>query len=137
MNRAAIRIFARALLMPLALLAAAPSLLAHHGRGAMYDASKEIRVKGVVTEFAWRNPHVVVYVDVKDATGNVQNWGFESSNVSSLSRTGVTRTTLKPGQEITVVANPAREGRPFGVITKVILEDGREILIFSPGANAA
>ena len=67
-------------------------LFAHHGRGATYDATKEVTLTGTVTELAWRNPHVVIYMDVKDENGKVINWGFESSNVSTMSRQGWSRT---------------------------------------------
>ena len=83
-------------------------LVAHHGRGASYDNSKVLTVKGTITEWAFRNPHAALYVDVKDANGNVVNWGFESQNVSSLSRLGVFRTSFKFGQEVTIKFNPSR-----------------------------
>jgi hypothetical protein len=108
------------------LIVAAP-LVAHHGRGATYDGSKEVTLKGTVTELAWRNPHVVIYMDVKDEAGKVTNWGFESSNVSSMSRDGWSRNSLRPGQEVTVTFNPSRAGAPIGVVRKVLLADGSEI----------
>jgi len=103
------------------------SLLAHHGRGATYDADKEVTLTGTVTELAWRNPHVAIYMDVKGKDGKVINWAFESSNVSTMSREGWNRTILKPGQEITVTFNPARAGAPIGVVRTVKLADGKEI----------
>jgi hypothetical protein len=106
---------------------AAGSLFAHHGRGATYDADKEVTLTGVVTELAWRNPHVAIYMDVKDKDGKVVNWAFESSNVSTMSREGWNRTILKPGQEITVTFNPSRAGAPIGVVRSVKLADGKEI----------
>ena len=109
----------------------------HHGRAGTYDGSKDVTVKGTVTEWAWRNPHVVIYMDAKDADGKVLNWAFEGQNTSMLAHNdGLNRNSLKPGQEITVVANPARNGSPFGVIKKVILANGKEIMVFGAGANA-
>lgn len=110
--------------------ALAGTLLAHHGRGATYDSSKIVTVKGTITEVNWRNPHVAIYADVKDETGKVVNWGFESQNVSSLSRIGFFRNTLKPGQEVTVRFNPSRSGAPVGVIRKIYDADGKEVLSF-------
>jgi hypothetical protein len=103
------------------------SLLAHHGRGATYDGDKETKVTGVVTELAWRNPHVAIYMDVKDASGKVTNWAFESSNTSTMSREGWSRNILKPGMEITVTFNPSRAGAPIGVVRSVTLADGKQI----------
>ncbi len=105
----------------------AGSLFAHHGRGATYDGDKEITLTGVVTELAWRNPHVAIYMDVKDKDGKVVNYAFESSNVSTMSREGWSRNILKPGQEITVTFNPSRAGAPIGIVRKVALADGKVI----------
>ncbi|HYR83841.1 MAG TPA: DUF6152 family protein [Terriglobia bacterium] len=113
----------------------AATLFAHHGRGATYDMKKQVTLKGVVTEVAWRNPHVAIYMDVKDAEGKVVNWAFENSNVSTLARQGYNRNTLKVGQEITAVVNPSAAGTPRGIVVKVILPDGKEIMSRSSGAN--
>ena len=110
-------------------------LLAHHGRGATYDMKKQVTLKGTVTEVAWRNPHVAIYMDVKDASGKVVNWAFENSNVSTLARQGYNRNTLRVGQEITAVVNPSAQGTPRGIVVKVILADGTEIMSRQSGAN--
>ena len=109
------------------LLAVAGPLLAHHGRGATYDADKEITLTGTVTELAWRNPHVAIYMDVKGKDGKVTNWAFESSNVSTMSREGWSMNILKPGQEVTITFNPSRAGAPIGIVRKVALADGKVI----------
>ena len=112
----------------LIVIAVAAPLFAHHGRGATFDMKKRLELKGTVTEVAWRNPHVVIYIDVKDQSGKVTNWGFENSNVSSLAREGYNRNTLKIGQEITAIINPAANGAPTGIVVKVVLADGKEIM---------
>ncbi len=113
---------------------AAP-VLAHHGRGATYDMKKKVTLKGAVTEVAWRNPHVAIYMDVKDPSGNVVNWAFENSNVSTLARQGYNRNTLHAGQEITAIVNPSAQGTPRGIVVKVILADGKEIMSRENGGN--
>src|SRR5262245_19775275 len=134
MKRTVITLSMSAFVLWVGLSISAGSLSAHHGRADTYDPSKDVTVKGKVTEWAWRNPHVVLYVDAKDSNGNVQNWAFEGQNVSMLSHNdGLNRNSLKPGQEVTVVANPARNGKPFGVIKKVILANGKEIMVFGAG----
>ena len=105
-------------------------LLAHHGRGASYDNSKITTIQGTVTEWTWRNPHVALYVDVKEADGKVTNWGFESQNVGSLSKLGITKNTFRAGQQITVKFNPSRGGAPVGVIRRVYDTNGKELLAF-------
>ena len=103
---------------------------AHHGRGATYDTSKLFTIEGTVTEWAWHNPHVVLYVDVTDTDGRGVNWAFESQNVSSLSRLGMSRLSFVLGQEISVKFNPSRGGAPVGVIRRVNDATGKEVLAF-------
>ena len=114
-------------LMTVLAILAAP-LFAHHGRGATFDMQKQITLKGTVSEIAWRNPHVVIYMDVKDETGKVTKWGFENSNVSSLAREGYNRNTLKIGQPITAIVNPSAAGAPLGIVVRIVLEDGKVIM---------
>jgi hypothetical protein len=119
----------------LGLSTVARPLLAHHGRGATYDMKKQVTLKGTITQYVWRNPHVLVYMDVKDENGKVVNWGFENSNVNTLAGQGYNRNTLKVGEPITAVVNPAVSGAPLGIIVKVILADGKELMSRERGQN--
>ena len=127
---------------PLALVAAAViasltslSLLAHHGRGASFDMNKQVTLKGTVSRVDWRNPHVVIHMDVKDAAGTVVTWAFENAGVSQMAQAGYNRNTLKLGQEITAVVNPAANGSPTAIVVKVVLADGSEIMSREAGTN--
>ena len=115
-------------------IAAAP-LGAHHGRGATFDLQKRLPLKGTVSQVKWQNPHVLIFLDVKDDTSKVVTWGFENSNVHTLANQGYNRNTLKVGQEITAIVNPAANGSPLGIIVKVVLADGKEIMSRERGAN--
>jgi hypothetical protein len=119
----------------LAVAIAAPPLAAHHGRGQTFDMKKQITLKGTVSQVKWQNPHVLIFIDVKDDAGKVVNWGFENSNVHTLASQGYNRNTLKVGQPVTAILNPAANGAPLGIIVKVILADGREIMSRERGAN--
>jgi hypothetical protein len=112
-------------------------LAAHHGRGSTYDMNTRITLKGVVSRVDWRNPHVVIYMDVKDDGGKVVTWGFENAGVSQLAQAGYHRNTLKLGQAITAIVNPAANGAPTAIVVKVILADGSEIMSRETGANPA
>ena len=114
---------------------AAGPLAAHHGRGDSYDMQNPITLAGTVTEVRWANPHVVVFMDVEGDNGEVVNWGFENSNVSTLARQGYNRRTLRVGQKITAEVNPSRQGAPVGIVVAVILEDGTEIMSRRRGEN--
>ena len=113
-------------LLAVAMLAA--PLAAHHGRGQTFDMKKQVTLKGTVSQIRWQNPHVLIFIDVPDAGGKVVTWGFENSNVSTLARQGYNRNTLKLGQPVTAIVNPAANGEPLGIIVKVILADGKEIM---------
>ena len=129
MKRTMIAFLRSAFVLFAVVLVTAP-LFAHHGRGASYDNGKIETIQGTVSEWAWRNPHCALYVDVKGPDGKVVNWGFESQNVSSLSRLGMNRLSLQPGQELTIKFNPSRGGAPVGVIRKVYDASGKELLSF-------
>lgn len=111
-----------------ATLVAGTPLAAHHGRGATFDMKKQLTLKGTVSQVRWQNPHVLISIDVTDEAGNVVTWTFENSNVHTLATQGYNRNTLKLGQPVTAVLNPAANGAPLGIIVKVILADGREIM---------
>ena len=96
---------------------------------------KRVTLKGTVSRVDWRNPHVVIFMDVKDETGKVVTWGFENAGVSQLAQEGYNRNTLKIGQEITAVVNPAANGSPTAIVVKVILGDGSEIMSRERGQN--
>ena len=123
-----------ALVLVIASLATMPAL-AHHSRGATYDMKKRVTLKGTVSEVAWRNPHVVIYIDVTEPDGKVVNWAFENSSVSTLARQGYSRNTLKVGEAITAIVNPSAQGAPRGIVVKVVLADGREIMSRERGDN--
>ena len=130
MNRTLIACLGSAFVLTLSLAWRTEPLLAHHGRGASYDGSKLMTVQGTITEWAYRNPHAALYVDVKEADGKVVNWGFESQNVSSLSRLRIFRNSFHAGQQVTIKFNPSRGGAPVGVLRKMYDTSGKEILSF-------
>ena len=112
----------------LSLAAMALPALAHHGTGISYDMNKQSTVKGVITKFAWANPHSQLYFDVKDAKGNVEHWAAEMRAPGNLIASGYTRKALldklAPGKEITVYGNPSKVGAPVMVFIKATMTDG-------------
>ena len=121
------RVLALFLVLAATVIAGLP-LAAHHGRGATFDMKKQLTLKGTVSQVKWQNPHVLISIDVADEAGNAVTWTFENSNVHTLATQGYNRNTLKIGQSVTAVLNPAANGAPLGIIVKVILADGREIM---------
>jgi hypothetical protein len=101
---------------------------AHHSWQAEYDPKKVITLKGVVTKIEWTNPHVRIYVDVKDDKGGVVNWDLELQSVNTLTRAGWDRNVIKVGDGLTVDAWVARDGSKRGNAREnITLGDGRKI----------
>jgi hypothetical protein len=98
-------------------------LFAHHGT-ASYDTSKTVTVKGTVTDLQFTNPHVLLFLDVKDDKGNVQKWQGELTSPNHLERAGWTRTSLKPGDQITISGFPTKSGANSMFVSKVLQADG-------------
>jgi hypothetical protein len=86
-----------------------------------------ITLKGTVTGFDWTNPHVYIYVDVKSEKGVAEKWSVEMASTGMLSRAGWRRDTIKPGEEITVSGNRAKDGRSFLHFSRLVFADGREL----------
>jgi hypothetical protein len=92
-------------------LATAGNAVAHHSFAAEFDADKTVQLQGVVTKIEWTNPHVWVYVNVKDAsTGQTVNWGVEFGPPHLLQRRGWRRDTLSIGTPVAVDGFLARNG---------------------------
>jgi uncharacterized protein DUF6152 len=111
----------------LVLLSLAAATYAHHGFVAWFDMTRSITVKGTVTSFDWTNPHAYIHIDVKNDKGAMEKWSAEMGGVAMLSRAGWRRDTVKPGDEITLIGRPARDGKPAALLDKVVLADGREL----------
>ncbi len=119
-----------------ALVAVPLSISAHHGTGISYDLTKTpITAKATVTEFKWANPHAAIYIDIKNDKGQVEHWAIEGNSPYNWARMGFNRTTLKAGEEVTIVFYKSKVAdAKAGVIAKVILPDGKEALRFQRDA---
>jgi len=106
-----------------ALLLLCVPLWAHHGN-ASYDNDNPVTIKGTVTEFAWTNPHVQIYLDVKDNKGKVVHWSVETYSPGKLVRAGWTKDSVKAGDHVSITLIPAKSGAPVGFLHKLVLPDG-------------
>ena len=101
------RVFSVMLVAAVVLLAGAKSY-AHHSYASTYDVRQEVTLKGKLVQFVYRNPHTFVHVQAPDADGQMQRWAVEWGGTTQLDRSGVTRDTLKVGDEVVIVARPSR-----------------------------
>ena len=114
-------------------LAVAGSVVAHHSETAEYDSTKPVKVTGTITKVEWLNPHVWFYVDVKDDSGKVTNWGFSNAPPGALMRRGVTKDALKIGAEVTVEGVRARDGSNNASGRRVTYADGTNAFTATEG----
>lgn len=104
---------------------AATATNAHHAP-AIFDQTRTVVIEGTVTDFVWANPHSWIRMDVTDEKGQTVNWSIEMNPPTYLIRGGWRSTTLKAGDEISVVANPLRtDDEPSAKFVAVTLPDGR------------
>ena len=96
-----------------------------HHSFAMFDLTRRVTITGVVKEIQWTNPHVWVYVDVPQSDGPPKRWGIEYTSVNHLTRLGMTRTTIAPGQTIEFQVNPYGDGSPGGRFQIMKMPNGR------------
>jgi hypothetical protein len=119
-----------AFLATLTLLVSAASS-AHHSVPGQFDTSKPMTLTGTVSKIDWINPHIYVYLDVKD-DGGTATWRLGTAPPAMMRRAGLTRDALSgsPGEVVTIVAYPARDGtRHLGWITKITYADGHFFLL--------
>ena len=117
------------------LLPSAPSF-AHHGT-ASFDTTRDLTLKGTVTDWIWANPHCFLKFDSMDETRTVRNWAVEVSNPTDMTKRGWARGSFKAGDQVTVILQPVKNGAPIGRLRTVTLSDGSTLSAGGPAPAAA
>jgi hypothetical protein len=104
-------------------LAVATAAYAHHSF-AMFDQNKQLSLKGTVREFQWTNPHAWIHLDVPGTDGTRESWQVELNSPNNLKRQGWKSTSVKAGDQVTLVLNPLKDGSKGGLFVSVTLPDG-------------
>jgi hypothetical protein len=130
MNRTRVRL---ALSLIVVAAAAPHAALAHHST-AMFEPERRVTLTGTIKDFQWTNPHAWIQVAVAGANGEPADWSFECGSPNTLSRQGWKPSTFKPGDTVTIVANPMKDGTHAALLYTVTLADGR---VLGPGAPPA
>jgi hypothetical protein len=98
----------------------------------MFDTTNRLTLVGTVSTFEWTNPHVIIGVDVPDDRGGAKAWTIELGSPSILMRAGWKFNALKPGDKVTLVINPLKNGQAGGLLVSATLADGR---VLGPGGG--
>jgi hypothetical protein len=117
------------------LLAVCGPVPAHHGNAAYANKMVELK-QATVTKFLWSNPHSLIDFDVKDDKGNVVHWVGETASPEALRLIGWSKTSLGPGDLITVYIYPSKTGNPAGRLNRIVLADGTTLHDTQLGGDA-
>ena len=109
-------------------VAVACNASAHHSF-SMFDPTKKVTISGTVKDFQWTNPHAWIDVMVMTPEG-LKEYGVEAFNLRGMREAGWKFNTLKPGDKITVVMNPLRNGARGGSMVTATIPDGRTLKPF-------
>ena len=122
------RILEITMLVLVAVLALQPQVaVAHHSKA--HYGNQELTTKGTVVEYKWRNPHVFVVWDSKDQNGKTIQWIGEMNSVTSMIADGMTKNSLKPGDEVIIVVFPSKNsGSGEALIKKIMKADGTVVV---------
>jgi len=123
MSTVLVRRAVSASLVALLLAAATASVGAHHSFSA-FNMREEKTITGKVKTVEWTNPHIWIWVDVPNASGGTDTYGFEGMSPNFLERRGWKRTTLEAGDTVTITFRPLVDGKNGGMFTTGTMEDG-------------
>ena len=125
------------LIAALTVLRLAAPVLAHHGFDTEYDAKKHVKMTGVVTMVAWTNPHMRVYIDVKDKDGKVTSWNFELTSPNTIRRQGWGPDDLKAGDEVIVEGYGGKVVETRASLATIMKKSDMKPLFGAGGPDAA
>ena len=120
------------LLATLTIFAVAAPAVAHHGFDTEYDAKKKVKLTGVVTQVAWTNPHMRVYIDVTGPDGKVTNWNLELTSPNRIRREGWGPNDLKAGDKVVFEGYGGKVVESRGSLLS-IRKDGDTKMLFEEG----
>lgn len=111
------------------LLVVGAPLQAHHAVAGVYDLNKEVILQGELLKLNFTNPHSNIHLAVANADGTTTEWVLTTASIQVLTRQGINKTSIKPGEILKITALPARNGNPAGFIRSLELGD-REFKLF-------
>ena len=110
-------------------------LQAHHAVAGVYDLNKEVVLQGVLKKLNFTNPHASIELTVANPDGTFTDWVLTTASITTLTREGINKTSMKPGEILKVTVLPARNGNPAGFIRNLQLGDRSTKLFFGDGRD--
>jgi hypothetical protein len=101
-------------------------LSAHHSF-AVFDMTSEKTITGTVSKFEWTNPHTFIFVDAPNDKGVMETWAIEGMSPNYLGRRGWSKTSVKPGDKITITVRPLKDGKAGGMFIRALV-DGKMLM---------
>jgi hypothetical protein len=111
-----------------AILAAVTPVVAHHSWPV--DMSKEVTVKGTVTDYNWGNPHVMIGLEVRTENGAIEKWSVGGPSTSRMEGNGWHKESLKVGEVITGTGYRFSDGQRILRLQKIVMADGSVKLLY-------
>lgn len=134
MSTRSARLFVLCGLLAVGVTLAGGALQAHHAVAGVYDLNKEVVLEGRLKKLNFTNPHASIELTVPNKDGTVTDWVLTTASLGVLTRRGINKTSMKPGENLKVTVLPARNGSPAGFIRNLQLGD-RDIDLFSGEGN--
>jgi hypothetical protein len=116
-------------------LIAGSGLQAHHAVAGVYDLNKEVVLQGRLKKLNFTNPHASIELTVPNKDGTFTDWVLTTASTQVLTRQGVNKSSIKPGEILKVTVLPARNGNPAGFIRNLTLGDKEIQLFFGDGSD--
>ena len=110
-------------------------LQAHHAVAGVYDLNKEVVLQGRLKKLNFTNPHASIVLTVPNKNGTFTDWVLTTASITTLTREGINKTSMKPGEILKVTILPARNGNPAGFIRNLTLGDREIKLFFGDGTD--
>jgi hypothetical protein len=115
------------IILALVLVAAGATGVRAHHSFAPFNLTAEKTITGTVKSFEWTNPHTWVWIEVPNDKGGVDTWGVEGMSPNYLARRGWSKMTFTPGEKVTIVVRPLKDGSNGGMFVRATLANGREL----------
>lgn len=103
-------------------------IAAHHAQAPFFDQSREVEIEGIVTRFDFRNPHPVLYVDVTNDSGEVEEWQIQFANATGLRRRGWHKDIIGPGEQVRASGHPSWNPETRGLQGRRVLKEDGSVL---------